>query len=492
VRKVWRALAIASGLLILGSTPTLAGVRLLQISSDPFSNTTAIDGVTVFHHTELEPDTFAFGSTIVSTFQVGRFRNGGADDIGFATSRDGGITFTQGFLPGLTFQVDPSSPFERVSDPSAAFDAKHGVWMISSIPLLPSTAVPVVFVSRSTNGGTRWSDPVSIPQPVGVKVDLDKNWTACDNTPTSPFFGNCYTEFDNFAQGDVVYMSTSSDGGLTWSVPQTTPSKFVAIGGQPLVQPNGTVVVPIEGFSPPDIFAFTSTNGGASWNNPVAVDRIQFHSVAGNLRTSPLPSAEIDGTGRVFVAWEDCAFEPGCSANDIVFSTSTDGTTWSAKARVPIDPVGSGADHFIPGVAVNRATSEGTAQVGLSYYFYPNADCAKPNKPACQLFSGFISSGNGGATWGGTTTTSGPMDLSWLPLTSQGFMVGDYESTSFIGGLAFPVFAVAHAPTGSLLDEAMNTVVGGFSPVAAGSGAPATQAGATATSTATGAASTNR
>ncbi len=81
------------------------------------------------------------------------------------------------------------------------------------------------------------------------------------------------------------------------------------------------------------------------------------------------------------------------------------------------------------------------------------------------------------------------MDLNWLPLTSQGFMVGDYESTSFSGGLAFPLFAVAHAPSGLLLDEAMNTVVGGFSPIAAASGAPAIQARSTAISTATGAGS---
>jgi hypothetical protein len=83
------------------------------------------------------------------------------------------------------------------------------------------------------------------------------------------------------------------------------------------------------------------------------------------------------------------------------------------------------------------------------------------------------------------------MQLGWLPLTSQGFMVGDYESTSFSGGLAFPVFAVAHAPSGSLFDEAMNTVAGGFSP-AAGSGTPATQTGATATSTGNGTAPTHR
>jgi len=279
-------------------------------------------------------------------------------------------------------------------------------------------------------------------------------------------------------------MSTSSDGGLTWDTPKTMPSKFVAIGGQPVVQPNGTVIVPIEGFSPPRIFSFMSTDGGASWTDPVTVDRIQFHKVAGNLRTSPLPSAEIDAAGRVFVAWEDCAFEPGCHSNDIVFSTSSDGLTWSPKARVPIDPIGVG-DHFIPGIAVDPATSGATAHLGLSYYYYPEANCGKANTPACQLVGGFISSGDGGATWGGTRQTSGPMALTWLPLTSQGYMVGDYESTSFSGSLAYPAIEVANAPVGSLFDEATYTVAGGFSPIAAGTGEPATLSGASSTSNAT-------
>jgi hypothetical protein len=51
---------------------------LTRVSSDPFTNTTSQ------HATELEPDTFSSGSTVVSAFQVGRFFSGGATDIGFA------------------------------------------------------------------------------------------------------------------------------------------------------------------------------------------------------------------------------------------------------------------------------------------------------------------------------------------------------------------------------------------------------------------------
>src|SRR5438128_1397208 len=101
-----------------------AAEQLVQISSDPFTNKTSN------HKTEVEPDTFAFGNTIVSTFQVGRFFNGGASDIGFATSTDGGETFTHGFLPGITV-FKGNGKYNRASDASVAFDAKHKVWLIS-------------------------------------------------------------------------------------------------------------------------------------------------------------------------------------------------------------------------------------------------------------------------------------------------------------------------------------------------------------------------
>src|SRR6185312_12987257 len=66
------------------------------LSTDPYRNKAAE------HQTEVEPDIVAFGSTIVATFQVGRFTGGGSDNIGWATSSDGGTTWTNGFLPGIT------------------------------------------------------------------------------------------------------------------------------------------------------------------------------------------------------------------------------------------------------------------------------------------------------------------------------------------------------------------------------------------------------
>ncbi len=454
IRRIGPAVALATAGVLALANSVFASVALTQVSSDPFTNTTAIDGVAIYHATEEEPDTFAYGSTIVSAFQVGRFHNGGADDIGVAVSTNGGQSWKHKLLPGLTAQVDPSSPFERVSDASVAFDARDNVWMVSSIPLTSSLVVPTVLVNRSTDGGRTWKAPVSIPATTGP-VNLDKNWTVCDNTSSSPHYGNCYTEVDNFAVFDLEELSTSTNGGLTWSVPISTPLHAHGLGGQPLVQPNGTVVVPFEGIDGlATISSFGSIDGGVSLTNAVTIATIDFHSVAGDLRTSPLPSAEIDGSGNVFVAWEDCRFISGCTANDIVFSTSGDGQKWAAVKRVPIDSVTSGVDHFIPGLAVDRSTSGGRAHIGLSYYYYPVANC---KVATCQLDAGFISSSDGGGTWGGQEQLAGPMNLTCI--------------------------AVASMPSGAVttqnLNEAMFVTASGQA-IFTGAGTPSTAAGATA------------
>jgi hypothetical protein len=445
-----------------------ASVPLTRVSSDPFPNPTSQ------HATEVEPDTFAHDSTVVGAFQVGRFFNGGSTNIGFARSGDGGATWgTAGFLPGMTFSAGAASPYERVSDASVAFDAAHRTWLISAIPLLPNLVVPTVFVSRSTDDGLTWSPPVSIPPPAAKTVNLDKNWTVCDNNASSPFRGHCYTELDNFGAGDLELMSTSTDGGQTWSTPIPTAGNDKGLGGQPLVQPDGTVIVPFESLNN-KIEAFRSTDGGASWAKGVTVSSVRFKGVAGGLRTSPLPTAEIDGAGRVYVAWEDCRFRASCSSNDIVFSTSADGVNWTAASRVPIDPVTSGEDHFIPGLAVDPATSGASARLGLTYYFYPKAACGG----ACQLEVGFISSPDGGAHWGTATQLAGPMALSQIAQTSQGPMVGDYISSSFSGGKVATLFAVGlQQPSTTTFDEAMFAP---STPLTVASPAQATNASSTA------------
>jgi hypothetical protein len=413
-----------------------------RVSTDPFTNTDSQ------HATEVEPDTFAFGSTVVGAFQTGRFFDGGSSDIGWATSLDKGKTWTHGFLPSTTVNSTPPGPYQRLSDPSVAYDAKHDVWLIASLGLGGGAGKGVI-VSRSTDGGLTWGAPVTVSTTTGF---YDKTWIACDNTPASSHYGNCYTTWDDANAGDLLLNSTSSDGGLTWGAKKTTADNAIGLGGQPLAQPNGNVIVPaLSGFSD-QILSYKSTNGGSTWNASVVVADITDHGVAGGLRTEPLPSAEVNGEGVVYVVWQDCRFRSGCSSNDIVMSTSTNGTKWTSPVRIPIDDVSSGVDHFVPGIAVDRNSSGSATRLALTYYFYPNANCSQST---CQLSVGFVSSIDGGATWSAPQTLAGPMKVTDLANTSQGFMVGDYISTSFVGQRAVPIVAVAKPKRGSVFDQAM-------------------------------------
>jgi hypothetical protein len=444
VRAATLAIPAAVAVLLFTGGTAYANVALTQVSADPYTDTQAQ------HRSEVEPDTYSFGNTIVSAFQVGRVSGGGASNIGFATSTDGGATWTRGFLPGIT--TNGGGTFGQASDASVAFDARHNVWLISSLGIGGSSVV--VLTSRSTDGGLHWSNPVTT-----ASGSNDKNWIVCDNTASSPFFGHCYTEYDATSSGNAVRMRTSTDGGATWGAALSPGGGASGLGGQPVVRPNGTVLVPYLS-SAGTIRSFRSIDGGASWRATVLVSSISHHDAAGGLREEALPSAEIDAAGTAYVAWADCRFRSGCPRNDIVIAKSTSETTWAAPVRVPIDATTSSVDHFIPGIGVDPSSSGASARIGLTYYFYPNSSCTAST---CQLSVGFISSTNGGTSWSAPTQLAGPMNLSWLPNTSQGRMFGDYISTSVrAGGNAYPVLAVAHAPTGSTLDLAMYVPTGGL------------------------------
>jgi hypothetical protein len=392
---------------------------------------------------------------MVTATQSGRFNDGGSSGIGWATLNNAGAVVASGTLPGITTHNGNGGAYDRVSDPSVAYDAAHNVWLIASIPLTTALKVPVVLVHRSTDSGLTWHGPVTVT--TSATADLDKTWIVCDDHPASPFYGHCYTTWDDHGAGNRLLTSTSTDGGLTWGPAKATANSATGLGGQPVVRPDGTVIVPAANANESAIIAYRSTDGGASWGSTVSISAVASHTEAGGLRSGPLPSAEISDDGTVYVSWADCRFRSRCRANDIVYSTSTTGQTWTAVRRVPIDATNSGVDHFIPGLAITGFGT--TAKLALTYYFYRQSACAS----SCRLEVGYIQSANAGSTWGTHVDVAGPFSVSLTPSTTQGRMVGDYISTSWLGGKAYGAFAVAQAPSGGFaFDQALYVPAGGL------------------------------
>jgi len=425
-----------------------AHAQLVKISADSFHNSASQ------HKTEVEPDTYSWGSTMVAAFQVARVDDGGGADIGFATSTDGGTTWTYGSLPGLTVNYK-NGPNSAASDASVVYDAKHGVWLICTLPI--GNSGDNVAVSRSSDG-LHWDKPVMIDSSGGD----DKNWITCDNNANSKYYGHCYAEWDT----PEILLSTSTDGGQTWGAAKGSGDQVFGSGAEPLVQPNGQVVVTFLGNN---MMAFTSTNGGTSWGSSFTIAPVNTFQGNSTLRSVglPFPSTGIDKSGKLYVVWSDCSFRTNCSTNDLVLITSTNGTKWTKPARIPIDPLTSTVDHFIPGLGVDRSASGSTAQLATTYYYYPKASC---DDTTCKIHVGFTVSEDGGKTWtAGKDLGAGPMKISWLPASQNGPMLADYLSSSYVNGKAFGVFMVAKAPANGLFNEAAYTTK---NPLEASAGEP--------------------
>ena len=382
------------------------------------------------HESEVEPDSLTVGATTVAVFQVGRRRDGGASSIGFSTSKDGGRSWRQGILPGITVNSVPPGPAERASDPVVAYDAAHGVWLANTLSITPGATR--LTINRSTDG-LRWSGPIDAALAQRESLAYDKNWIVCDNGGASPFRGRCYLAYTLVAGATTLAVQRSDDGGRTWSAPVTMQT--IVTGVIPVVLPNGRLVLSFWS-DRTGMVSVISGDGGVTLNPPVAISPFR-HRDTRPFRAPPLIAADVDTGGRAVTVWQDCRFRPECDANDIVLSRSADGTSWSTPARVT-----SGRNAVMPTIGVEP----GTGRLAVVYYvIHPNGIDAE-----------LVTSADG-ARWSAPQRLNPRrMPLEWMPLTTPlGRMLADYIGVTWARGRPLVVYVLASPPRNGKLRQAV-------------------------------------
>jgi hypothetical protein len=356
---------------------------------------------------------------------------------GFFTSFDGGQTWVDGQIPMRTGN--------GAGDPAPAFDAAHDVVLMAQLENVAGlggffVAQGDVSVSRSTDGGLTWGEPIIVFKgqgagigPANNAVFWDKEWITVDNNPDSPYYGRAYLTSTRFPNGiggtyieSPIYLSYSDDGGKTWTEPVEISGSnadfctFQTEGpagecdedqfSYPEVASNGDLYVHFANFQndaawefdqdfDTQIMVVKSTDGGESFSDPI-------HAVQLEDGMSDMPYSVINS----LTIW----------GHQI---------RWNAWGNISADP--TNPDHlaivFADRGAPNPNATEGcflTESGGLFIGDPPNYDPCDAG-PGMDTDVYKVESWDGGQTWGGReifANTDGPAWFPWSDFTPDGVL----------------------------------------------------------------------
>lgn len=357
---------------------------------------------------------------LLAGWQESRYATGGARALGYAASTDGGATWLEGLVPGLT--RSSGGPWDRASDPWVAFGPGGRAYFCS---LLFEEDRPDngIGVSSSTDGGRTWTEPTLIAQ--SVDDFNDKQALTVDTSAGSAHLGSVYVAWDANVDADgngsvekqVVLVSRSKDGGSSWEPAVRVRKKGANVGCIPRVGPDGTVYLVWTGGSIGGrrayVFFSRSGDGGLTWSKPRKISEIRAAGIDGFRTGNGLPSFDVDpATGSLVVAWSDARFT---GADQVALIGSTDGgATWSEPRRASDGP------DDAPVFTVSVAARPGGG-VAVSYY-------SLRNDPVRAYATDYFVqvSVDGGAVFGSARrVTPETFDIRWAA-QARGYFLGDY------------------------------------------------------------------
>jgi hypothetical protein len=359
---------------------------------------------------------------LVGIFQEGRFAtSGGAVDCGYSVSHDGGLTWTRALIPHLT--MTSGGPYFRATDPVVAINLINDVYLETLVATDAQFINGAVVLSKSTDGGATFAAPVVAYRPANNSVFPDKEWMAINTFPGTATGSRLLVTFSLFSninsEGAPIMRVYSDNRGATWSSPAAISTETTLQGSQPLYLPNGNCVVVYWNFGTNQqpgerLEAVISTDGGQTFGLPRIITFANEYNEPAIRTGSFLPSAVADRTTQnIYVVYQTLL---GGNPR-IAFTKSTNGgVTWSTPVAISDNPAGLGV--FNPAINVS---ADGKT---LTCAFYDHR-----NNPGSNVLVDLYlaQSFDGGATWQpNIRLTSVSTDASLAPLTSEGYMLGDY------------------------------------------------------------------
>jgi hypothetical protein len=152
-----------------------------------------------------------------------------ANTIAFNRSLDGGVTCGQANViaaKSLPFAIGIPAEFSRgaLVYPACAADNSTGAHrgrLYCSWMDLTAAGTTDIFLSYSDNQGSAWSNPVAVTDQLPFKVDRFNHWLSVDPVTgeVNVSFYDTRNDPTGFRYGTDIYLSRSTNGGQTFSLP---------------------------------------------------------------------------------------------------------------------------------------------------------------------------------------------------------------------------------------------------------------------------------
>ncbi len=383
-------------------------------------------------------------NNFIGVWQQDRWSNGGARGPGIAFTLDGGGTWTRATAPLSRCaggNAANGGDYERASDPWVTFAPDGTAYQAALAFNNQSNSDNAILVSRSSDGGRTWSNPIAV-QRDGAQFFNDKESITAD--PADARF--VYATWDRLptsgAVGGPTWFARTIDGGASWE-----PARAIydpgpgsqTINNLIVVLPNGALInffteLSGPGQSAASLRLIRSPDKGATWSAPITIAVKQTVGTVDpetgvRIRDGTLLGAIAAGRdGSLAVVWQDARFAGG-ARDGVAFSRSADGGfTWSAPLGINGLPA---VAAFIPSVTIRDDNT-----IGVTYYDF-RSNTADPNT---LLTDYWLATSNDGTTWA-EQRIAGPFDYATAPVAGGMLFLGDYQGLASVGNTFLPFFA---------------------------------------------------